>query len=118
MMMIAMQCIGKFLSPFTFSHHMKKETMSNVFKETPEKHTAEESKDNSSGSKTRTGAAVIQHIYHNRQIHPPDNQRMCFGQHFEVRVFEKLSLPFIMYFFELHEAKIRKGKWAGNGVSA
>ena len=92
MMMIAVQCIGKFLSPFTFSHHMKKETMSNVFKETPEKHTAEESKDNSSGSKTGSGAAVI---------------RMCFGQHFQVRIFEKLSLAFIMNLFEFHTAKIR-----------
>ncbi len=86
--------------------------MSNVFKETPEKHTAKESKDNSSGSEARAGSTVIQHIDHNRQIHSPDHQWMCFGKHFQVWIFEKLGLPFIMNFFELHSTKIR-GEQAG-----
>ena len=44
---------------------------------------------------------------------------MCFGKHFQVRVFEQLCLPFIVNFFELHTlfleaAKIRnvKGEWS------
>jgi hypothetical protein len=32
---------------------------------------------------------------------------VCFGQHFQVWIFEKLGLPFIMNFFEFHSAKIR-----------
>ena len=65
--------------------------------------------------KPRLLPLIIQHIDHNRYIHTPDHQRMCFGKHFQVRIFEKLCLPFIMNFFELHTlfleaAKIRNVK--------
>jgi hypothetical protein len=38
--------------------------------------------------------------------------RLC--QHFQVITFKKAGLPFVIYFFEVHGAKIRKvnGEWA------
>ena len=107
MVVIAMKNIDYLFCSFAFRDPMENKAMGHVFKKTPEKYTAQKSKDDPPGCEARAGATVIQHIDHNRQIHSPDHQRMCFGQHFQVRIFEKLGLPFIMNFFEFHGTKIR-----------
>jgi len=35
---------------------------------------------------------------------------MCFGKHFQVRVFEQLRLPFIVNFLELHTLNLKAAK--------
>lgn len=39
MMMIPVKCVNELLSPFAFSHPMKKETMGQIFKKGPKEHT-------------------------------------------------------------------------------
>lgn len=113
-MVITMQGVNKFFSHSTVGYKMKKKPMRQVFKKSPEKHAAQKSKNDPSGWKSKTIAAVIQHIDHHRQVHAPDNEGMCFGQHFQVRIPEKLCLTFVMNFFEFHDAKIRKGMCVQN----
>jgi hypothetical protein len=113
-----MECINKFFSPFTVGHHMKEKAVGNIFKETPEKYAADESKYNSSGSKAQPGTTVIQHVYYNRKIYTPDDQGMCFGKHLKKIILEQASLTFIMNFLKLHGTKIRKGMRGENGVLA
>jgi hypothetical protein len=48
----------------------------------------------------------IGQIDQDRKIHSPDHQGMGFGKHFEKITFKESGLPFIVYFFKFHAAKI------------
>ena len=108
MMMVAMKRIYNFSCSFTFGHPMEDITMSDIFKKRPEKHTAEKSQYNSHSRIIKRVAAIIKHIYNNRQINSPNDQRVCFGQHFKILILKKPGLPLIINFFELHAAKITR----------
>ncbi len=73
MMMIAVQSINKSFSPATVRYHVKKKTMSYVFKKTPEKNAADERKNDSCCVKTKTVAAEIQHINYYRGVYAPNH---------------------------------------------
>ena len=96
--MITMQRINKFFGSSTISNHVKEKAMSNVFKQSPEKHTTEKNKNNAPGCNPDAITAVIHHVNHNWQVHSPYHQWMGFGQHFKVWVFKKLCLAFIINF--------------------
>lgn len=82
-MMIAMQSINELFGPFTISHHMKKKTMSYVFKKCPENHATDKSKHHTQQGIIQPAIAVIKHIYNNRQVHTPDHQWVGFSKHFQ-----------------------------------
>jgi hypothetical protein len=52
--------------------------------------------------------AIKQHISNHRDVHSPDHQGMRFGQHLQVIILKQPGLAFIIYFFEMHGAKIGK----------
>ena len=102
MMMVPMKRVYKFSHPLALRHHVEEKTVSEVFKKGPEKHASEEHQCDPACSKSEAAAAIIEEINNYRQVHAPNDKRMCFGEHFQVRVFKQLGLPFIVDFFELH----------------
>lgn len=70
--MITMQRINEFFGPSAVGNHVKKKTMGQVFKKSPEEHTAQKSKSNSSGGKSNS-TTVIHHVDHYRCVHSPNN---------------------------------------------
>src|SRR5687767_1704410 len=93
---------------------MKYKPVSYVFKKCPEKHPAQESKYHAGSWIIQLYRTVIEHVYDQWKIHSPDNQRVGFGQHFQVVTLEQPCLALIINFFKMHAAKIRKasGEWA------
>jgi hypothetical protein len=89
---------------------VKYKPVSDVFKKTPEKHTAKENKYHSGSSESQGIITVIKHISNYRNIHSPDHQGMGFGQHFQVIAFKQPGLALIVDFFKFHGAKIRKSR--------
>ena len=107
-MMIAMECIDKFLCLATVSHHMKQEAMGNIFKKGPEEHSTQKSEDDPRCGIMQGIAAIKQHISYHGQIHAPNHQGMGFGKHFKKIIPEKPCLSLIVNLFKLHIAKIGK----------
>ncbi len=111
MMMIAVQYINKFLSSFGSRFQVKNIPVGHVFKQTPKKHSSEEGQQYPVYAVIITGSAEVNHVTENWNIHSPDHQGVGLGQHFQKTILKKAGLAFIMNFFELHGAKIVKGKW-------
>ena len=105
-----MQCINKLGSTWPFGHPVKNKAMSYVFKKCPEEHTAKKYQQNCFGAKIILGSGQINQVAEDGNIHTPDNQWMRLGKCFQKIVFKQTGLPLIVYFFEMHGAKIRSGK--------
>jgi hypothetical protein len=118
MMMIAMQCINKFCCAGCFGHPVKNITMRYIFKERPEEHAAKENQQDGAGAEIIFGGSRVNNKSHDGDIHTPDDQRIGLGQCLQEIAFEQTGLAFIMNFFEMHGAKIRKGMWGENGAMA
>jgi hypothetical protein len=108
MMVIAMKCINYLFCPFAFGYPVENITMGNVFKKCPEEHTAQKGQYDSHYRIIQLISAEIEHIYNYRQINSPDDQWVCFSEHFKILIPEKPGLPFIINFFKLHAAKITR----------
>jgi hypothetical protein len=102
MMMISVQYIDKFLSFFTFCYCVKRKPVHQILEEGPEKTTSQKVEKNLYVVEIQPKMTQIYKIYNDRHIHPPNHQRVGFGQHFHVTVPEKLGLTFIMNLFKLH----------------
>lgn len=83
-----MQRVCKPLQTRTLTDHMKYKAMRNVFEEGPEKHSAEERKQDPHSRILKPCAAVIKHIAEDRNIHAPYHQGVRLGQHFQVIALE------------------------------
>ena len=108
--MVPMKGVHKFGSARCFWHPMKNKAMGDIFKECPEKHTSKENQQDGAGAVIVLSGCQVNDIGQDRDIHSPDYQWMGLGQCFQEITLEKPGLPLIMYFFEMHGAKIRSGK--------
>ena len=83
MMMVAVKRVRNFFSYRVITYPMEKVPVRYVLKKSPEEHTAKEYKQHCTNGITQAPVAVKEHINNYRQIHSPDHQRVCFGQHFQ-----------------------------------
>src|SRR5450432_2874155 len=102
MMMISMHDIDELLSRFTFSDSVKRKSMHQVFEESPKETTRGKREKYSGETEIQLEITQVYEVNDHRQVDPPDDQWMCFSQHFHVTVAEKLCLPLIVNFLELH----------------
>ena len=87
-MVITMQCINKFLCTRAFCNPMKKVAVGYIFKKAPEKHTSNEGEQYAAQRIVKAYITVIQHVNDHREIHTPNDQRVGFGEHFQVIILE------------------------------
>ena len=113
---ISVQRIDEFLRTRIIAHPVKEEAVREVFEKSPEEHTTEKSQQYSAHGIVQRGIAVIKHIHNHGQVHAPNNQGMCLGQHLQVIILKQPGLAFIVNFFELHSAKIRKAIFRCKGL--
>ena len=85
---------------------MKQKTVGEIFKEGPEEHASKEHGHNLSGRIPVTGSRQINDITKNGDVHAPDYQGVGFREGLEKITFKETGLPFIVYFFKFHAAKI------------
>jgi hypothetical protein len=102
MVVIAMHYIDKLLGSFTVGNGVKGKTMHQIFEKSPEKSSGSEGEKYPDIAEIQLKMSEIDKINNHRHIHPPNNQRMGFGEHFHICVAEQLGLPFIMNLFKLH----------------
>ena len=108
MMMIAVERVRNFFSYRVIAYPMENVPVRYVLKKRPEEHATKEYEQYCTNRITKAPVAVKEHINNYGQIHSPDHQRVCFGQHFQEIILKQTSLSFIMYFFKMHAAKIGK----------
>src|SRR4030095_9861845 len=102
MVVVAMHYIDKFLGSFTVCNGVKGKTVHQIFEKSPEKRSGSESEKYPDITEIQLKMSEIDKINNYRHIQPPNNQRMGFGEHFQICVAEQLGLPFIMNLFKPH----------------
>ena len=86
MVVISMQYINELLCPRALYDHVKYIPVHHVFKKGPEEHAGCKNKDNGPPGKLPFGNCVPGQAGKDREVHTPDDQWMCFGEHFQVPV--------------------------------
>jgi hypothetical protein len=84
------------------AHPMKYKPVHNVFKECPEKNTAQKKKTNRQHAKIKSRSRIIGQQNNYGEIHCPDNEWVSFCKIFKILIPENLRLSFIMNFVEFH----------------
>src|SRR5690242_7475384 len=101
-MMVAMHDINDLPCFRIFTHEVKNKPVHQVFKKRPEKHAPEKKSDDLPGTKSKAVRAIINQEANHRKVHPPDHQRMGFGQYFQVLAFKQPGLTLIFDLIKTH----------------
>lgn len=83
-----MQGVNEFGGPWCFWHPVKNITVGYVFKQCPEKHTAEENQQDGFGAVIVPGGCQVNDIGKYGNVHAPNHQRMGLGQRFQEVAFK------------------------------
>ena len=85
-MMVSMNQVNEFDGPLAAGCKMKGEAVDHVFEKRPEENTRQEGQCGLSGAEFTDEDAEIDRIADQRQIHPPNHQRMRLGEPLEMAV--------------------------------
>ena len=102
MMVIAVKYVHDLFCSFTLRYPVKNIAVRYIFKKCPEEHACQKSDNDAAGWKNQLISTIEKHENNYGQVDPPDHKRMSFCHHFKILILEKLGLPFIMDFFEMH----------------
>src|SRR6476646_2686261 len=105
-MVVAMKDIDKFSRSRVFGHKMEDKTMHNVFKQSPEDHSADKQDHDTRRIKCQCVTAKIDQANHYRQVNTPDHQWMSLRKYFQVLALEQTGLSLIMDLVKMHSSQI------------